>query len=104
MSRNAALGLGMVLLVLGLLSLLKLLVVGGSLMLILALGLVAAHLMRITGRWALVAAAVLILLSVPYMFVGAMRFALVLTSMAFRLIPLALAAVGLYVLVRAFGR
>lgn len=101
---GVAAGLGLALVLLGILAAMRLLTAVGPLLLILALGLVVASLTGMAGRWALGLAAILALFALPYVAVGTLRFAWTVVGMVFRMVPLALVVLGIYLVVRAGRR
>lgn len=98
--------LGFILVLFGVLLFLRVALVGGAAFLALAIGLGAAYYAGVAGRWALGVAVALLLLAIPWfvlrLFGLAFEIAGLTVMAVFKLLPLALVAVGVYLLIRAF--
>lgn len=100
--------LGALLVLFGVLLALKAVLAGGGALLALAIALAVAHLAGAAGRWALGVAGVLAVLALPFLILKALGIALgfvgALLGLVFQLLPLALLALGGYLLYSAFVR
>ncbi|WP_264842882.1 hypothetical protein [Caldinitratiruptor microaerophilus] len=103
---SGALGcLGFILVLFGVLLFLKVALAGGAAFLALAVGLGAAYYVGAAGRWALWTASVLVVLAIPWLVLQSLGIALgflgLAIGLAAHLLPLALLAFGVYLIVRA---
>lgn len=103
---SGALGcLGFILVLFGVLLFLKVALAGGAAFLALAVGLGAAYYVGAAGRWALWIASLLVVLAVPWLVLQSFGLALgligLVVGLVVHLLPLALLAFGVYLIVRA---